>query len=79
MALDGQRQLIARQAVAIVGHQDAGEAAAVGLDFQARSPGVQGVLHQLLDRAGRPLDHLAGGDAVDQLHGQAMDGHGPPL
>ncbi len=29
------------------------------------APGVDGVLDQLLDDARRPLDHLAGGDAVD--------------
>ncbi len=79
MALDGQRQLVAGEAIAVVGHQDASQTSAVGLDLKAGRAGVQGVLHQLLDRAGRPLDHLAGGDAVDQLHGQAMDGHGPPL
>ena len=35
-------------------------------DVDPRGPGVDGVLHQLLDHAGRPLDHLAGGDLVDQ-------------
>ena len=34
-------------------------------DVDPRRPGVDRVLHQLLDDAGRPLDHLAGGDLVD--------------
>ena len=33
----------------------------------SRRAGVERVLDQLLDHAGRPLDHLAGGDAVDGL------------
>ena len=51
--------------------------AAVGEDVDAARAGVDGVLHQFLDHAGRPLDHLAGGDAVknrdlwERLHGAA--------
>jgi hypothetical protein len=56
-------------------HQDAGQAAAVGLDLDPRGAGVDGVVDQLLDGAGRPFDHLAGGDAVDGLGRQAADGH----
>ena len=33
--------------------------------------GIDGVLHQLLHGAGRPLDHLAGGDLVDQGGGKS--------
>ena len=40
------------------------------LDVDAPGAGVERVLDQLLDRAGRPLDHLAGGDAVDRLEGR---------
>ena len=50
-------------------------ACAMRLDLDPRGPGVQGVLDQLLDGAGRALDHLAGGDAVDGLGGQAADRH----
>ena len=32
----------------------------------ARGPRVEAVLHELLDDARRPLDHLAGGDLVDE-------------
>ena len=34
------------------------------------------VLDQFLDDARRPFDHLAGGDAVDDLFGELADGHG---
>ena len=43
----------------------------------AGGAGVERVLHQLLHRGGRALDHLAGGDAVDGVGGQDADGgHG---
>ena len=38
--------------------------------------GVDGVFGEFLDHARRPLDHLAGGDAVDHVFGEAADGHG---
>ena len=44
-------------------------------DDDAAAPGVDGVLDQLLDDARRPLDHFAGGDAVDQVLGKLADGH----
>ena len=34
------------------------------------APGVERVLDQLLDRAGRALDHLAGGDRLTRLEGR---------
>ena len=37
--------------------------------------GVERVLDQLLHRARRPLDHLAGGDAVDDGLGKLANGH----
>ena len=51
-------------------------AAAVGDDLDAARAGVERVLDQLLDDARRPLDHLAGGDAVDDGFGELADGHG---
>ncbi len=42
----------------------------------SRGAGVERVLDQLLDHAARPLDHLAGGDAVDGLGAELADGHG---
>ena len=41
-----------------------------------RRAGVERVLDQFLDHARRPLDHLAGGDAVDDGLGELADGHG---
>ncbi len=38
--------------------------------------GVEGVLDQLLDDRGGALDHLAGGDLVDEFAGKDTDGHG---
>ena len=37
--------------------------------------GVERVLDQFLDRRRRPLDHFAGGDAVDEQGIEAADGH----
>ncbi len=76
MALHGQGELVRRQTLAIVGHQDARQTAAVRLHFDAERAGVQRILDQFLDRAGRPLHHLAGGDAVDGFGRQATDRHG---
>ena len=77
VALDRQRQLVGRHAGAVVGHQDQSPAAVPQGDLDAPGAGVEGVLDQLLDRARRPLDHLAGGDAVDDLGRQEADGHDP--
>ncbi len=41
-----------------------------------RRAGVEGVLDQFLDDARRPLDHFAGGDAVDHVLAEAADRHG---
>ena len=75
MPFHRQGKLVSRQTMAIIGHEDAGEATAVGLDLYVPGASVEGVLHQFLDRAGRALHHLAGGDAVDQFGREAMDGH----
>ncbi len=76
MALDRQGQLSRQKAGAVVGHQDARQAAAIGLDLDVAPAGIESVFYQLLNRASRALDHLAGGDAVDEFWGQAPDGHG---
>ena len=62
-------------AAAVVGDRDQRAAAVVQRDLDAPRAGVDGVLDQLLDRRGRPLDHLAGGDAVDQIGRQEADRH----
>ena len=47
-----------------------------GHDLDPAGARVDGVLDQLLDDARRPLDHLAGGDAVDHVLAEAADRHG---
>ena len=71
VALDREHQVVAGHAAAVVGDADEPPAAAVGDDLDARRAGVERVLDQLLDDARRPLDHLAGGDAVDDGGGRA--------
>ena len=45
----------------------------------ARAPASMRVLDQFLHGRGRPLDHLARGDAVDEDGIEAADGHGSPM
>ena len=79
MALDGERQIVARHAAAVVGDADEPPAAAREHDLDSASARVEGVLDQLLHDGSRPLDDLAGGDAVDDRLGQLTDGHGATL
>ena len=75
LRIDGQRQIFRRHAVAIVGDADPPPPATIGENVDPARPGVDGVFHQFLDHARRPLDHLAGGDAVDDLFGKLADRH----
>jgi hypothetical protein len=74
MAFDGELQVVAVHAGAVVIDGDQRPAAVAQHDVDAARAGIEAVLHQFLDRAGRPLDHLAGGDAVDGGLGQAANG-----
>src|SRR5579864_1565028 len=76
MALDRELEIGAAHALAVVGDANEAAAAAVGEHVDAARPGVERVLDQFLDHARRTLDHLAGGDAVDDGLGQLADGHG---
>ena len=60
-----------RHAAAVVGHFDQVDAAAAQPHSDARRAGVDRVLDQFLERAGRPFDHFAGSDAIDEMLGQA--------
>ena len=72
-----QRQILGMDAAAIVAHPNQLDAAAGQLHFNAVGTGIQTVFHDFLQRAGRPLHHLAGGDLVDQVVGQGGNtGHG---
>ena len=75
VALDRQREVGARHAGAVVAHADQSAAAAVGDDLDARCPGIERVLEELLDHARRPLHHLARRDAVDDRFGELAYGH----
>ena len=76
VAVDRQRQIGMGHAAAIVGDADPPPAAAIGENVDPAGAGVDGVLDQFLDHARRTFDHLAGGDAVDDLFGKLADGHG---
>src|SRR5262249_56284247 len=75
VALDRQRQILARHAGAVVADADQPAAAAVGDDLDARCAGVERVLHELFHHARRTLHHLARRDAVDDAFGELADGH----
>ena len=63
----------------VVRHTDKLPPAGTDLRHDGPRSGVESVLHQLLDRAGRPLDHLAGGDHVGNMGRQYMNmRHGVP-
>jgi hypothetical protein len=66
VALDGQGQLLRRHAVAVVADREIAAPAVPQHRFDVAGARVEGVLQQLLEGGRRPLDHLAGGDAVDQ-------------
>ena len=74
VAGQGQRQLVDRNAAAVIDHPDHFQPTLADRDVDPRGAGVDGVLHQLFHHARRPLDHLAGGDFVDQGWGKLMDG-----
>ena len=76
MALQRQARVLATHARAVVPDEDPVDAAPVDLDVDPGRPGVESVLDELLDGRGRPLDDLAGGDAIDDGARQAADaGH----
>ena len=74
VALHRERELVRRDAAAIVGDRDQRPPAAAQLDRDPRRTGIDRVLDQLLDRGRRPLDHLTGGDPVDHAWRQGADG-----
>ncbi len=74
--LDRERQRLGVHAGTVVRDLDPFDAAGGERDRDPARPGVERVLHQLLHRRRRPLDHLAGGDAADHRVGQAADAGG---
>ena len=77
--LEGQRHVLAGHALAVVADPDEGGAVAFHQDGDLGRASVERVVHQLLHHRRRPLHHLAGGDAVDQVVRQHRDLHGVPV
>src|SRR5262249_43378190 len=73
VAGQGQRQVVRLDAAAVIDHPDEVEAAVADLGVDACGAGVDGVLQQLLEDAGRSLDDLAGGDLADEHGRQLLD------
>ena len=71
--LDREQHLVGRHAAAVVDHGDEGAAAFLQGHGDALRAGVDRVLDQLLDGAGRAFDHLAGGDLVDEIRGKSAE------
>ncbi len=69
VAGEGQRQVVGVDATAVVDDLDEAAAALPDLHVDTCAAGIDGVLQEFLDDAGGPLDHLPGGDLVDE-HGR---------
>jgi hypothetical protein len=74
VALEGQRQLLGRDAAAVVLDHDGPDAAGHQPHGDLVGARIQRVVHQLAHHRGRALHHLAGGDLADQFVGQFSDG-----
>jgi hypothetical protein len=68
-----QRQVIGRNAAAIVAHPQQLDAALLHIDIDAFGTGVEAILQQLLDHRGRALDHFTGGNLVRQPRAEQLD------
>lgn len=75
MPLERERQLVGRDAAAIVADRDERDAALLGRDLDAARTGVEGVLDQFLGEGCGAFDDLAGGDLVDEVGRQQADRH----
>ena len=73
VAGDGEFELVSGDARPVVADLDPGLPAVADLDPDPRGPGVQRILQQLLEHAGRPLDHLARRDLILQFGGKQSD------
>ncbi len=70
-----QRQpgFLGRHTAAVVHHADEPPPARLDLDIDAVGAGVDGILGELLDHRGRPLDHLTSRDLVREGLRQHVD------
>ena len=67
VAEEGGLRLGGGDAAAVVGNPDEAHAAVLDLHSQGVRPGVDSVLHELLDHRRGPLHHLAGGDQIGHV------------
>src|SRR5260370_1149934 len=70
-----ERQVALPDAAAVITHAYQADAAALHVDLDARRTRIEGILGELLDHRGRALDHLAGGNSIDELAGKYPDRH----
>ena len=75
VAEKGGLRLGGGDAAAVVGNPDEAHAAVLDLHGQGVRPGVDSVLHELLDHRRGPLHHLAGGNLVGELRRQNLNRH----
>ena len=66
MPLDGKREVSGSHAAPVVGNRDQRAATVTQHDVDPVRTGIKRVLDQFLHHAGRPFNHLAGGNAIDQ-------------
>jgi len=62
----GQRQIVRRNATAVVAHSQQLDPALLNVHIDASRARIQTVFQQLLDHRGRALHHLAGGNLIRQ-------------
>src|SRR6266851_2036101 len=78
MPLEREQRVIAQHSAAVVRQPDQSPPAGFDIEAELGSAGIQRVLEQLLDDAGRPLDHLSGSDLIrDGVGKNANAAHGP--
>ena len=75
VTLDREQKIRFIHAAAVVDDADQSPAAVLDRDVDFFRARVERVFDELLHGGARPLDHLAGGDAVDQNRVEATDGH----
>ena len=66
MAGEGQRQIVAIYAAAIIRDLNKVTATVGDVHVDARAAGIDGILQEFLDYAGRSLDDLSGGNLIDE-------------
>ena len=75
MPFDAEREIARAHADAIVDHPDQPPAAGLHCDIDPSRSRVERVLDEFLHGGGRPFDHFARSDAVDQKGVEATNRH----